>query len=188
MTFPGKIPPSEQPTCHRFFLAILPPPAEAARIGAVRDGLGPARSPVRDDRLHITLLIFDDLPFVPPYLAEVARQAMASVSAPALHLSFDRVVSSGRNTCLVPSEGLPALMALKEQFAAAVASVGLPPRRGWTFSPHITLLYDAAAPRTGAILPISWKAEDVVLIHSLVGLTRHIVLDRWPLIEQPRLF
>jgi 2'-5' RNA ligase len=187
MTFQEKFAGKDQPLCHRFFLAIPPPAAEAARIGALRDGLGGAVGRVSDDRLHITMLIFDDLPFVPPLLAEVVKQAMASLNTPPLHLSFDRIVTSGRNTCLVSGEGLPALTALKKHLVAALNGVGLPPRKKWVFNPHISLLYDAHEPRTEAIMPISWKAEEIVLIHSLVGLTKHVELDRWPLIEQPRL-
>lgn len=187
MTLYRKIEDVGQPLCHRLFVAILPPADAAARIGAVRDGLGPAKARVRDDRLHITMAIFDDLPFLPPRLADAARDALSTVNGDAVRIGFDRLVSNGRTSCLVPGEGLPALGELQVKLGAALARAGLPSRRGWKFNPHVTLLYDPQELRDEPIMPIGWRAEEIVLIHSLVGLTRHIVLDRWALIEQPRL-
>jgi 2'-5' RNA ligase len=176
-----------QPICHRLFFAFQPPEDVAARIDALTDGLGTSRSRVRGDRLHITASIFDDLPFLPPRLQEVATAAVASIQAPPMPLVFDRLVSNGRTTCLVQSEVSPTLKLFQKQLSAALERAELPLRRGWKFHPHITLMYASQGARNEQILPISWKAEEFVLVHSLVGLTRHIVMDRWPLIEQPRL-
>jgi 2'-5' RNA ligase len=176
-----------EPICHRLFFGLLPPQDVVDRIDALTDGLGPAKTRVRSGHLHITASIFDDLPFLPPRLQEVATAAIASIQAPPMQLAFDRIVANGRTVCLVQSEVPPALKAFQRQLAAALERAQLPLRRGWKFHPHITLLYDPKEAHNAQIVPISWKAEEFVLIHSLVGLTQHVVLDRWPLIEQPRL-
>jgi 2'-5' RNA ligase len=31
------------------------------------------------------------------------------------------------------------------------------------------------------VAPIAWRAREFVLVHSLLGQTRHIPLARWPL-------
>ncbi len=49
------------------------------------------------------------------------------------------------------------------------------------FKPHVTLLRDAVRAKPVKIAPISWRVQDFVLIHSLLGKTTHIHLGRWPL-------
>jgi len=173
---------------HRLFFALLPPPEIAARVGRLRDGLGAAKAGVRDDRLHITSLIFDDLPFPPPrQLLEAMMEAAGSLKAAPPEIVLDKLISNGRTSCLVPGKPLPLLNAFHTELFDALAKRGLPPRRGWRFSPHMTLLYDPQIRRSGAIAPIRWEATEFVLIDSLLGQTRHIILDRWPLVHQPRL-
>ena len=50
-----------------------------------------------------------------------------------------------------------------------------------SFKPHVTLLYDDGHVPPQTSLPIGWTVDELVLIHSLVGQSRHIVLGRWPL-------
>jgi 2'-5' RNA ligase len=47
------------------------------------------------------------------------------------------------------------------------------------FTPHITLLYDDKNVVETPIDPINCAADEVVLVHSLLGQTRHIPLGRW---------
>jgi 2'-5' RNA ligase len=49
------------------------------------------------------------------------------------------------------------------------------------FTPHVTLLYDGMSVAEQPVDPISWTVGEFVLVHSLLGQTRHIILDRWPL-------
>jgi len=50
------------------------------------------------------------------------------------------------------------------------------------FRPHITLLRDRRkVPETPLDEPIRWTVQDFVLIHSLIGRSRHIILGRWQL-------
>jgi 2'-5' RNA ligase len=49
------------------------------------------------------------------------------------------------------------------------------------FEPHVTLAYTARDVAAEPVAPVSWLAGEFVLIHSLLGKTRHIPLARWPL-------
>lgn len=47
----------------------------------------------------------------------------------------------------------------------------------------MTLLYDRkAVPPTSLDQPVSWTAQEFLLIHSLLGKTEHHIIDRWPLL------
>ena len=50
------------------------------------------------------------------------------------------------------------------------------------FSPHVTLMYDQTVIPTERLRqPVRWKVEEFVLIHSLLGESRHVVLQTFPL-------
>ena len=51
----------------------------------------------------------------------------------------------------------------------------------WTkprYAPHVTLLYDDRRGAEQAVETIYWTADEFVLVHSLLGRTRHIPLNR----------
>jgi len=45
----------------------------------------------------------------------------------------------------------------------------------------VTLLYDDVLVQERAVEPIRWTVSEFVLVHSLLGQTRHIPLARWSL-------
>jgi 2'-5' RNA ligase len=66
--------------------------------------------------------------------------------------------------------------------ADARQSAGIPARDGgYRFNPHVTLLYRNSAPFTETVTPFAWEVREFVLIHSLLGQTRHTPLGMWPL-------
>jgi 2'-5' RNA ligase len=42
-------------------------------------------------------------------------------------------------------------------------------------------MYDSQSVAEQAVDPIRWSAHDFVLVHSLIGQTKHIHLGRWGL-------
>jgi 2'-5' RNA ligase len=54
-------------------------------------------------------------------------------------------------------------------------------RRARSFTPHMTLLYDARSVEARAIEPVAWTVREFVLVHSRWGRTQHILLGHWPL-------
>jgi len=174
--------PVSEPICHRFFLGLMPPPEVAARIGALRDSLSEPGSSVADDRLHITLLSLPDFTELPEGLAETIVEAAAEVEAPGFPIVLDRLISGPHSVLLCPSESLDGLRMFRERLGFTLMRAGLGLRLGRRFNPHVTLLYNSWRTYDDQLDdPIHWRAEDFVLIHSLVGLTEHRELGRWPL-------
>ena len=167
---------------HRLFAALRIPDDVAREIAWVRDAYRLAGTFVREDRLHVTLGWFGDHARLP---ADIVGQAMAAVSAISLaacHVILDRLVGSASSIALAPSEPVRGLERLQRELVAVLVQAGLPLVPGWRFSPHVTAAYSRSARFGAAIDPISWRAEEVVLIRSLIGATRHDVLGRWPLL------
>lgn len=172
---------SDEIVLHRLFFALKPSPEAVVEIAAVRGRLGIAKSHVFDERLHVTLWSLD-LPMTPPpeIVADLCGAA-AKVRGPALRLVLQELVGNGKVTCLKPGEPMPVLKAFQQKLQLAIADAGIWPNRGFRFDPHVTLAYGQAEGVRRSILPVSWRAGEFVLIHSLVGLTEHVELGRWTL-------
>ena len=162
---------------HRLFLALLPPPDIARRIGELADALG-RRGNVADARLHMTMGLLDDWPALDEDRMETAKAALLSVRAEPVRICLDRVSSSSATCCLIPGERAPALMELQRRISRAFDNARLPFAAHWSFRPHVTLFYKPSELQNDQIGPISWQATDVALVHSYIGLTRHEVVQR----------
>jgi len=180
-----------EPTDQVFF-AILPDDAAGMQASVLsrtlRDTLGLRGRTLDRERLHVTLLPLGNFPGLPRGLVNEARDAAASVAFPSFRLAFDRVGSfSGRpgNLPLVlrVGDGLAALGDFQRSLAIALKRAGLGRHMKSGFVPHMTLLYDASAVAERPVAPVGWTVREFVLIHSLLGQTKHIVLGRWPLRE-----
>jgi 2'-5' RNA ligase len=172
---------SDELVLHRLFFALVPDAAAAAEIGRLRDGLGGARARVADERLHMTLFALD-LPMTPPagLIADMSAAA-ARLAGPALRIVLHELVGNGAVTCLKPGDHMPVLKAAQQRLAPALADAGIWPNRGFRFDPHVTIAYGQGESVRRQLWPISWRAREFFLVHSLVGLTEHVALGRWPL-------
>lgn len=166
---------------HRLFFAVRPPPDLAEYIAGAGANLLIEGRRVASERLHITIGIFDDEPAYPQEMADLAEQAAASIDARPFRVVFDRIVGSSRSALLVPSEPLRSIRAFQKRLADALTRLGLVLRQGWRFNPHITLAYGDYDGMDEAIDPISWTVDEFMLIHSLLGQTRHVTVGRWAL-------
>lgn len=172
---------SDELVLHRLFFALIPSAEAVEEIARVRGGLGVAKSHVLDHRLHMTLWALD-LPMTPtPGIIDDLCAAAAKVSAPALRLVLREAVGNGQVACLKPGEPMPVLKAFQQKLQLAIADARIWPNRGFRFEPHVTLAYGMDEGFRREVLPISWRAEEFVLVHSLVGLTEHVPLGRWAL-------
>lgn len=168
--------------CHRLFFALQPPAPEARRMGLIRDQLGEPKASVSNERLHVTLGITDDYAVLPHDLVHRARQIGDSIAGDPFALCLDRLSAGARSVALRPSRRPPALTALQKRIDDLMLYWGM--RRGdWRFSPHVTLAYREGPVLLEPVTPVAWEAREIVLIHSLVGATRHIELGRWPLVR-----
>ena len=185
MGLPGFDPPT--PTDRLMFL-LYPDPATAERIAAearrLKASLGLTGQPLLTDRFHITLQHLGDYAGLPNDIVAKARDAGAAVEAAPFEVEFDRAVSfanrPGSNPfTLQGGEGVRDLIAFQKALGEAMAWVKLKPDS--SFTPHITLLYDRQVIPAEAIAPIRWTVDRFVLVRSMLGQTRHIVLQAWDL-------
>jgi 2'-5' RNA ligase len=166
---------------HRLFYALRPPPAAAFHIDDRCAWLRPAGRRVGRDRLHVTLNILDDRPFLPHDVLAAMVAVGDAVAADPFRIVFDQLSGSRRSVVLRPSERIAALHGFQRQLAQGLAHAGVATRRDARFSPHITLLHRGRSGFTEAVDAVSWRVEEFFLIESLVGWTRHVVRGRWAL-------
>jgi RNA 2',3'-cyclic 3'-phosphodiesterase len=192
----GEIP-STKPT-DRLFFALFPSEEAIPQIvktsQQLRNAYGLTGKSLSNDRLHVTLHhVGDYAGGLPEGLVEkvqkAAEELASKIEMMAFEVTFDRAMSfagSPRNKPFVLRGnearvgGLAALMAFQKSFYLAMCRAGLQgPKANAKFAPHVTLMYDPQAVAEQAVEPIGWRAQDFVLVHSLLGQTKHIHLGRW---------
>ncbi len=171
----------------RLFLAVVPPPDVAAHIGdlarRLRIGHELGGKPLAPEQFHVTLCHLGDgiglVPDLAPDPAAMAAERAAAVAMPAFRVAFDRVMSF-RNGAFVlcGDDSVIGLEVLQQRLSDALDGS---PRPARPFTPHMTLLRDSHLVPEHAIEPIGWEVRDLVVMHSLLGKTRHRHLARVPL-------
>ena len=183
--------PAEVHRADGLFFGVFPDAATAARI--VRQGQalceehGLTGRLVAASRLHVTLVRLGEYEGLPPRLVALAEEAAASIFASPFEVGFDQALSfhgrrGHRPFVLRGGEG-GALADLRQALRTGMIRARL---RSWAaprFTPHMTLLYDPRLIPAQPIAPIRWTVREFVLVHSLLGRTRHIPLGRWRLTE-----
>ena len=79
--------------------------------------------------------------------------------------------------------GNEALHGFHAGLARELRQVGLARWTRGNFEPHVTLAYDRKVVPAEPVEPIAWRAREFVLVHSLLGQTRHVRLANWRLAE-----
>ena len=185
------VPPPPKPRLtDRLFFALQPDADTARRIARIGEALrlehalkGRVTAP---ERLHTTLLHLGDYAGFPDDLARRARDVAAALPPLApFDVAFDRVMSfkRPRNQPLVlrGSDDVAGLHALQQALETAARAARLIAKKE-SFTPHVTLLYDdAGVAETPIAETVGWHAHEFVLVHSLLGQTRHVVLERFAL-------
>jgi 2'-5' RNA ligase len=173
----------------RLFFAVMPPPSAATRLAALaqelRERFALHGRPRPTTHLHVTLHHLGDFAGLPQQRVEAARAAAAGVAMAAFQAHFDRVGSfagrAGKHPfVLLGADEAGGLRGLHAALGERLAAAGLG-RRERAFVPHVTLLYDARTVPTQPVEPLHWQADELLLIHSLLGRTEYRVLGRWTL-------
>jgi len=174
----------------RLFLALFPDPVTAGQLAALaaaqvaRHGLRGA--PLATDRFHVTLFHLGDTAGLRTDVVAAASAAAARVDAAAFSLAFDRVTSfdAGRERSpfvLTADGGNASLHAFRAALGERLREAGLGRHVTPGFTPHVTLAYDKHVVPTEPVPPLGWRAAQFVLVHSLLGKTRHVRLAQWTL-------
>ncbi|PDT04014.1 2'-5' RNA ligase [Rhizobium chutanense] len=176
---------------HRLFFAISVPAIVERQAASIADDYGKAYSLSARPRLttlHVSVIGIGDYDALPEDAVFAARHAGATVEGAPIAITFDRIMSfrregKARPLVLYGEGGRKALTRLHVQLGVGMHNAGLPHNIDPHFTPHMTLLYDRkAVPPASLDRPVSWGAEEFLLIHSLLGKTEHHIIDRWPLL------
>ncbi|MFM9923697.1 2'-5' RNA ligase family protein [Variovorax sp. H27-G14] len=140
---------------------------------------------VPPEYLHATLHWLGDYEGIPHELQCRAKEAGGSVEVAPFGVGFDRIGSLGGagmgGLVLTGAAELKKLRQLQRSLASAMKASGIGHHIRERFNPHVSLLYcDEHVPRE-PIAPIRWPVDELVLIDSLVGRSKHVVVGRWPL-------
>jgi len=174
----------------RLYLAIFPDPVFAARFETFAAKHLAARhmdgKPVDAARLHVTLFHLGDYTELPPDLVTQAADALSQVVSEPFAIRFDQIGSfNNRNVrgdfVLTASGDNEPLHALHQQLGTRLHAAALGQHVKGIFTPHMTLAYNKQPVPFQQIEPVVWPAHEVVLVHSLLGKTRHIRIAGKPL-------
>ena len=189
-SLPGFDASPSQPT-DRLFFAIFPDANASARIAELALQLRGEHElhgrPLARERFHVTLHHLGDYAGVRPDIVAMAGKAAAAVATMApFEVAFDRAASfssapRNRPFVLRGGDGVTALMEFQQALGMAMKEAGLGRWAKPGYTPHVTLLYDDRCVTGQAVETIGWTAREFVLVHSLLGKTRHVALARWPL-------
>ena len=165
--------------------------ADAARQVSAEFGLRGKLIPA--ERLHVTLHWLQDHRSLPQELLDRAMAAGGGLHMAPFGVVFDHIkslgdVSHGGPLVLAGAAGLASLRKLQRALASEMADAGIGSYVRSNFKPHVTLMYDDKYVAPHPIAPIGWIVDELVLVHSLMGRSRHVVLGRWPLQSQQMSF
>lgn len=152
------------------YIMAKPPPEVQARIVAL-----PRNDPSRGgDLLHVTLISLYDLHYVPPDWLPATVAALDSFAAAPFPLRFDRI-ENRKAVTLRTREPLAEACAFQKALVNHLLACGAPIMDGTTSEPHITINYGGDRLGRQTIAPIGWTVDEVLLVESVVGKTRHVV-------------
>jgi len=169
------------PAAHNLFFAVRPPEEKIREIMDLIPALKLGGTPLRPDRLHISLLALVWNDDVPDGLIEEARDVAGAVRMEPMRVIFDRVVGGTNSALLRPSEPLEALRMFRERLGFALINAGVDFQLDGRFNPHVTLLYGGEPMPEKEVDAITWTVDEFVLIDSHIGLTHHETVGRWRL-------
>lgn len=174
----------------RLFFAVFPDADVAARIVELGQELR-CQHRLRGKelvagRLHVSLHHVGDYAQAPDQrIVALAHDVAASVRLPPFSVEFNGAMSfRGRRDnqpfVLHGDDGMIGLAMLQQALGTALEKAGLG-RCAMRYTPHITLMYADRLVADRPVTPVSWRVEEFVLVHSLLGRSRYLTLGRFPL-------
>lgn len=135
------------------------------------------------EQLHMTLCFLGPVSKLPPDAVAAADAAARSLQAEPFLLTFDRVKSfPGSNAfVLCQEEAFPPLVQLRNRLLVALARSGRFPLERREFRAHVTLMHDPKLVGLHEVQPVSWTAQELLLMRSHHGLAPYQVLGRYHL-------
>lgn len=182
-----------QPISRSLFLALFPDRDTVQRIceqmTGIRQQHGVTAKMRPLDHLHLTLHWIGDYPEVPEELVQIIGHACKQVAdrVNSFEVRLDEVLSfrgrPGRNPLVLSGAGADnaSLTTLHQALLVELAKVLTLKKGDLRFHPHLTLLYDKQSSIKAPVDPVTWTAEEIVLVCSEVGRTKYHRLGEWKL-------
>jgi 2'-5' RNA ligase len=174
---------------HRLILLFQPSEVErriTTLVGDMLRDLEGIAAPVRTSLLHATVAVLLDIDALTDAIIDRYKtigDEIAGRRFEQFDLSFNR--ASRRDIghqplVLTSTQGRRTFRAMQKAIVDAIALMRLPPLPHGLANPHTTLLYgEGGVDRS--ITPVPWRLNELRLVHSHVGLSRHDILASWPL-------
>lgn len=172
-----------QPDFYRYFLGCRPGPD----LRCLLAGLGEAaRQEVRIDLLHLTLCVIAEGRERDHFLLPRVQAALAGQPLGSFQIRLGRV----RGNCHGAMVGeIGRQDQIQDFYRALIRMLGtrdiVPLHRKSGLKAHITLGYEACDMEPFRF-PFEWFPDQLLLIESEVGATKHNVLGSWPLLPPPQ--
>jgi len=136
------------------------------------------------ERLHMSLHHIGDYKSLRSAVLYAASLAARAVSATSFQVTLRSIVSfppapRKKDRPLVLLGESDGLLHLHQSLALALRKNGL--RASDDLTPHMTLSYAPKGIPLQSIEPIRFVANEFALVHSMRGLSKYNVLERWPL-------
>lgn len=186
--------PSPKPGVDNVFFALTPEGRAGVQAIDIRNGflsqLGENPYLVPQSCLHVSLL---DIGIKKNLVLRsfgstiaMATEAAGKLSVASFEIGFDEALSfntkanQSRAFVLQMGEGREQVLALCKKLKLCLVMAGVH-SDDKAATPHMTLARAAHTIPLTDVQPVSWTATRLVLVHSVVGETRHIPLQSWPL-------
>ncbi len=129
--------------------------------------------------LHTTLLPLFDLADAPPHAVHHVVALMDEFRGEPFDLMFD-AIAERRAVTLRSTRRLEGAIAFQQALATHFRAHNFP-FFGRAPEPHLTINYRRDGGGNESIRPVGWRVDEVLLVESVVGETRHVVHGRWTL-------
>ena len=186
--------PAPRPGVDNVFFALTPEGQSGTQAINIQSGYLPqlGRNPylVPENCLHVSLL---DIGIKKNLVLRsfgttiaMAKEAAGKLRVDSFEVVFDRALSFDAKAApkkafvLQMSEGREQVLALCKKLKLCLAMAGVHSDDKAT-TPHMTLARAVQTMPLADVKPVRWTATRLVLVYSVVGETRHIPLQSWPL-------
>ncbi len=165
---------------HNLFFAVRPSAHAAAKIDQLRHARRLPGPWLPRERLHVSLLSLGRHPVMPLRLIDHVSEVISEEPLTGCQFVFDRWINGRRSAFLNHSERSYGVERLQTQLSNFMIGAGIALTRDQP-RPQIVLGYNVITGPAQAIAPLSWVANELVLIDSLYGEGKHLTMARWPL-------
>jgi RNA 2',3'-cyclic 3'-phosphodiesterase len=171
------------------FFAVHPDPHSAQQLGrltwSLHDNHKLKGRPRPDRCFHVSLHGLGDYAELPRAAVAAISRGVSAIAMPPFAVAFDRVTNFGRGRkralVMVGEDGVAGLRMLRQKLVTGLREIGFARRNETRYEPHMTLLYYKGEIPDQPVEEIRWTVREFVLVRSLYGQSRHLVLARWPL-------